>query len=93
MRQQRSALTRLPTIKTTNTTRSTIPDKSDLLTKDLKAAAVDCTVSDVIFSEFRETVTHSQENAYVGWYVSEKDTVSTLSETFDDSEYDAVSCQ
>jgi len=36
------------------------PDKSELLTKDLKVA-IDCTVSGVIFSEFQGTMTRSQK--------------------------------
>jgi len=44
-----------------------IPDKSELLTKDLKVA-IDCTVSGVIFSEFQGAITRSQKKmfAYVG---------------------------
>ena len=36
------------------------PDKSELLTKDLKVAT-DCTVSGVIFSEFQGAMTRSQK--------------------------------
>jgi len=60
-RHQGNALTGA-SIKITNTryNKCKNPDKSDLLTRDLKVA-VDCTVSGVIFSEFQEAMTRSQE--------------------------------
>jgi len=51
------------------------PDRSELLTKDLKVAT-DCTVSGVIFSEFQGAMTRSRKNVYVGWYNNEWGTVS-----------------
>ena len=47
-------------IKITNTryNKCKNPDKSDLLTRDLKVA-IDCTVSGVIFSEFQGAMTRS----------------------------------
>jgi len=60
-RHQGNALTDA-SIKITNTryNKCKNPDKSDLLTRDLKVA-VDCTVSGVIFSEFQEAMTRSQK--------------------------------
>jgi len=57
-------------IKTTNTryNKCKNPDKSELLTKDLKVAT-DCTVSGVIFSEFQGAMTRSQKkNVYYYCY-------------------------
>ena len=47
------------------------PDKSELLTKDLKVAT-DCTVSGVIFSEFQGAMSRSRKKmfAYVGVIMS-----------------------
>jgi len=58
-RDQGNALTGA-SIKTTNTryNKSKNPDRSELLTKDLKVAT-DCTVSGVIFSEFQGAMTRS----------------------------------
>jgi len=60
-RQQGNALTGT-SIKMTNTryTKCKNPDKSELLTKDLKVA-IDCTVSGVIFSEFQGAMTRSEK--------------------------------
>jgi len=60
-RHQGNALTGA-SIKMTNTryNKCKNPDKSDLLTRDLKVA-IDCTVSGVIFSEFQGAMTRSQK--------------------------------
>ena len=60
-RHQGNALTGA-SIKITNThyNKCKNPDKSDLLTRDLKVA-IDCTVSGVIFSEFQGAMTRSQK--------------------------------
>ena len=67
-RHQGNALTGA-SIKMTNTryNKCKNPDKSDLVTRDLKVA-IDCTVSGVIFSEFQGAMTRSQKKmfAYVG---------------------------
>ena len=60
-RHQGNALTGA-SIKMTNTRYNECknPDKSELVTKDLKVAT-DCTVSGVIFSEFQGAMTRSQK--------------------------------